>query len=161
MLQKGFICHQVNVNGKMGAGLALQIRNKWPIVYKEYVELCDRYRNKQSELLSQTQLIPIDDNLGIINLFGQYLNRHERPTRYDAVANAFEGMCRFHRYLDKGKFLYIPKYMGCDLAKGVWDIYLSIVTHYMPLVNVVEYEKGKEVYDPDKINEFKGMSIIL
>lgn len=159
-VKKGYICHQVNVDGKMGAGIALQIRNKWPEVYKEYKTLCNKYDAKKSELLGQTQLIPIDKHFGIINLFGQYLYINDRPTRYDAVVDAVVGMSRAHKYLEKGKNLYIPKLMGCALGGGEWPVYLAIVTHYLPLVNVVEYEPGKEVYDPDKDCEFEGMSII-
>ena len=29
------ICHQVNCCGVMGAGLAKQIRDKWPVVFDE------------------------------------------------------------------------------------------------------------------------------
>jgi len=29
-VKKGYVCHQVNIQGIMGAGLALQIKNKWP-----------------------------------------------------------------------------------------------------------------------------------
>lgn len=35
-----YICQQVNCRGVMGAGLALQIRNKWPVVYRRYLGLC-------------------------------------------------------------------------------------------------------------------------
>lgn len=32
-----YICQQVNCRGVMGAGLALKIRRKWPVVYQQYV----------------------------------------------------------------------------------------------------------------------------
>lgn len=32
------ICHQVNCRAAMGAGLARQIRDKWPVVFDEYVK---------------------------------------------------------------------------------------------------------------------------
>lgn len=31
-----FICHQVNCMGKMGSGVALQVRQRFPHVYEEY-----------------------------------------------------------------------------------------------------------------------------
>ena len=37
--EEDIICHQVNCRGKMGSGLAKQIRDKYPDVYKEYVDL--------------------------------------------------------------------------------------------------------------------------
>lgn len=35
------VCHQVNCMGVMGAGLAKQVRNRYPGVYRAYKELCD------------------------------------------------------------------------------------------------------------------------
>ena len=46
-----YICHQVNCQGIMGAGLAGQIRTHWPEVYEEYRTLCDEHKeNKKSYL---------------------------------------------------------------------------------------------------------------
>lgn len=42
------IGHQVNCQGVMGAGLAKQIRNKYPHVYDEYRKLCSSTENKYS-----------------------------------------------------------------------------------------------------------------
>lgn len=36
------ICHQVNCMGKMGSGIALQVRNRFGYVYEEYKALCER-----------------------------------------------------------------------------------------------------------------------
>jgi len=146
-LKKGYICHQVNVDGKMGAGLALQIKNKWPEVFQKYKARCEIFKKHPEELLGQTQTIMVGSMLGIINVFGQFLYRDMRPTRYDAVVDAFEKISPF-QFLDKGRNLYTPKYMGCALGGGIWDIYLSIVKFYLPEVNVVEFERGEEIYDP-------------
>ena len=35
-----YICQQVNCRGVMGAGLAKQIRDKWPVVFDEYKKIC-------------------------------------------------------------------------------------------------------------------------
>jgi O-acetyl-ADP-ribose deacetylase (regulator of RNase III) len=35
-VKSGIICHQVNCIGAMGTGIALQIRNKWPVVFNDY-----------------------------------------------------------------------------------------------------------------------------
>lgn len=35
-----YICQQVNCKGVMGAGLAMQIRSQWPVVYQRYLEFC-------------------------------------------------------------------------------------------------------------------------
>jgi len=150
-VKEGYICHQVNIEGKMGAGLALQIKKKWPHVYYRYKSVCDSAKNRESILLSNSLLgkilvVPINDELDVINLFGQLLFTSERPTRYDAVVDAFETMMKSDVI---GSSLYVPKNMGCALGGGDWDIYLPIILHYFPQVNIVDYELGKEVYDPD------------
>ena len=35
-----YICLQVSCKGVMGAGLAIQIRSQWPVVYRRYLGLC-------------------------------------------------------------------------------------------------------------------------
>ena len=42
------ICHQVNCQGAMGAGVAKQIADKWPNVKKEYVKFCNSKKLKQN-----------------------------------------------------------------------------------------------------------------
>lgn len=37
-VESGIICHQVNCRGKMGTGIALAIRKKWPEVYARYMK---------------------------------------------------------------------------------------------------------------------------
>ena len=36
-----YICHQVNCQGVMGSGIARQIRERWPEVYKDYYDHCN------------------------------------------------------------------------------------------------------------------------
>jgi O-acetyl-ADP-ribose deacetylase (regulator of RNase III) len=40
------IAHQVNCLGVMGAGVALQIKNKWPEVYEGYKNFCHDELNR-------------------------------------------------------------------------------------------------------------------
>ena len=52
-----FIVHQVNCMGKMGSGVALQVKNKFPHVYKHYKELCETV--DKDGLLGKLQIVPI------------------------------------------------------------------------------------------------------
>lgn len=47
-----FICHQVNCQKKMGSGVALQVKKRFPHVYKEYLKVCS------SDMLGKIQLVP-------------------------------------------------------------------------------------------------------
>ena len=52
-LNLDIICHQVNCQGKMNSGIAKQIREKWPVVYKKYSELCESWRAWAHALYSE------------------------------------------------------------------------------------------------------------
>lgn len=73
-----FVCHQVNCQGKMGSGVAKAIREQYPQVYEQYLELYNLYckYGKQSELLGKTQYVRVykeqtDKPYYIVNMFAQ------------------------------------------------------------------------------------------
>ena len=49
-------CHQVNCRGVMGAGLALQVKQKYPEAFEQYKALCDQFG---SSLLGHTQFVAL------------------------------------------------------------------------------------------------------
>lgn len=51
-----FICHQVNCQGKMASGVALQVKNKFPNVYNEYVKACA----DSEDMLGKIQIVPVN-----------------------------------------------------------------------------------------------------
>ena len=89
------IAHQTNCLGVMGAGIAKSIKNKWNLVYTQYVNFCKLLKYSK-ELLGKCQVCMTEDkpiNL-VANLFGEYSftesvapyeNRH---TDYDALKKA-------------------------------------------------------------------------
>lgn len=93
MIDKGIICHQVNIDGKMGAGLALQIKNKYPFVYECYKHICQDASNKKI-LLGKVQLVNVVNyDLTVVNIFAQSLYEecgNHRKTDYNAVDKAME-----------------------------------------------------------------------
>ena len=50
-VKKGIVCHQVNCIGVMGAGIAQDIRTKWPAVYRNYKADCDLFASDPRRLL--------------------------------------------------------------------------------------------------------------
>lgn len=50
-VKSGILCHQVNCVGVMGAGIALQIKGKWPEVFKQYKDKCDLCSEEPRKLL--------------------------------------------------------------------------------------------------------------
>lgn len=119
------IAHQVNCQGKMGSGVAKQIREKFPIVYEDYMRVIGTYGTK---MFGEAQVI-YQDSHTIFNLFGQlnYGYDGRQYTSYEALENALDvAICRY-RYdqsidLDVQFTIAIPYKMGCDRGGGDWTI---------------------------------------
>lgn len=117
------IVHQVNCQGVMGSGVALAIKNKYPVVYDEYMRNCAESSVFLYKLLGTVQFIEVSDGKEICNLFGQdrFLPRTKRHTSYDALVNGFEQIKKVH----KGD-IAMPK-IGCGLGGGDWKIVSAII----------------------------------
>jgi hypothetical protein len=130
-VEKGVILHSVNAMGVMGSGVALAIKNKWPKVYDDYVGLLKLYKAKPWKLVGDTQCIEIDENLFVMNLFGQYdFGTDYRRTEYGSIryglrAIRYSGW--YARYELEKRDIYIPYKMGCDRGGGDWNIVYDMI----------------------------------
>lgn len=116
------ICHQTNCLGVMGAGLALQIKNTYPRVFREYNDLC-RKQTKQNDLLGKVQFVSVTNQLLIANCFGQCLPGAN--TDYDALKQCLT----FLRYtLPTTYTIAFPYKMGCGIGGGDWNVVYSMIT---------------------------------
>lgn len=123
-VESGIICHQVNCIGAMGAGIALQIRNKWPSVYSHYKKLCMDCTNCRESLLGQIQFVDVDSGLKVANCFGQmYPGRRGVMTDFSAWDGMFEALGIMSA--KNGLALHFPWRIGCGLAGGDWDTMLG------------------------------------
>jgi O-acetyl-ADP-ribose deacetylase (regulator of RNase III) len=127
----GIICHQVNCKGVMGSGIALSIKNKWPVVYEQYIR---RYRaNGEGWFPGDIQIVPVTSDLSVCNMAGQDgYGRGEVQTDEGAVDEMFFQLAEAVFYMDDLPSIYIPYKMGCGLAGGHWITYLEIVEKYVP-----------------------------
>lgn len=122
------ICHQVNCQGVMGAGIALQIKKRYPIVYEKYKEYCDS--NPLYNILGTAQIVQVDRFTFVANLFAQETYGKLKPgttyTNYTALKNAFIDIS-----INADKYGYrsiaIPYGIGCGLAGGDWDKVWGII----------------------------------
>jgi len=132
------ICHQVNCRGKMGSGLAKQIRNKYPNVYESYVKLVNWQKEeynkglaKNKSLLGNIQFVDCSDGKVIANLFGQEgYGRDKQYTDYTALRKSLESLyetvtCDYNTLY--GKSIAIPYNLGCGLAGGNWNIVYEMI----------------------------------
>lgn len=135
------ICHQVNCQGVMGAGVAKQIADKWPSVKKEYVKFCNGKKHKQ-DLLGEIQLVAANGGFQkkgdpcVLNIFGQLYYGHDGVyTDYSALTQAFRKM----NSLYKGQTLAFPYGFGCGLAGGDWQDVESLIVRCLPDCRVKIY----------------------
>ena len=136
----GFVCHQVNCQGVMGAGVALAIRRKWPIVYTEYK------RAYTNGMLKLGNVIFVKPHYGlyIAHICGQdRYGRTDVYTNYEALHKAIRYVSEVRMIVNKDMGIMVPVYfpngMGCRLAGGNWDIVIKIIGKYIPDAKIVNY----------------------
>ena len=143
-----YICHQVNCQGKMNSGIAKQIREKWPIVYTNYMEKYNSIKGVNSTLLlGDIQIVGLwedynatDFHQSVINLFSQsnYGYDGKRYTSYDAFWNCLN---LIKRHVPKGSRIGFPKGIGCGLGGANWEVIETMI------YEVLDNDFKVEIYD--------------
>lgn len=128
--KENIICHQVNCQGVMGAGLAKQIRNKYPEVYESYKQFYEMFKGKKKQLLGNAQVVNCNDGKIIANIFGQFgYGKNGIQTDYDALRSGFNdifsAVTNISKYKDKT--IAIPYGIGCGLDGGDWNIVYKMI----------------------------------
>lgn len=109
------ICHQVNLQGVMGGGIALQIARKYPDCEKEY----RKYVNCKGDVSLGEVLVYFDlDGKFVANCFTQ--DRHFK-TDYNALEVALATIKEFCENM-RIKTVGFPHGYGCGIANGDWRI---------------------------------------
>ena len=124
------ICHQVNCQQVMGAGIAKQIHAMFPRVFDQYKAYCQKYRDAGFSPIGQCQLVWTDETkLRIVaNLFGQeYYGRNRQQTDYVALRHALRKLAN-NDFLRKNQMtLGFPYLIGCALGGGSWDVVYPMI----------------------------------
>lgn len=128
-VEKGIICHQVNCQKVMGKGIALSIRNKWPIVYEQFL----KYYSDKPDIVRLGNAhfiqVSIDPRLEVCNIYGQlYYGNNGRFTDYGALKSAFNIL----KEKTWNEQIYFPYLMGCMNGGGDWNIVSKMIEFYFP-----------------------------
>ena len=135
-----YICHQVNCQGRMGSGIAKQIKERWPVVYEAYMagfeerrkeveKLCGQWETQidvSETLLGHLQQIQINDKQTVINMFAQqhYGYDGKRYTSYDAFWACLGGI---RDSIPKGSKIGFPAKIGCGLGGANWEVIFRMI----------------------------------
>ncbi len=113
--------HCVNCQGVMGAGIALQIKQTFPEVFKVYKKhTCADYLGKNIEVKVGPQ------GYSVHNLHGQLnYGRDKRHLNYAALGSALMQMSMVG--VEQGETVGFPYLMGCGLAGGYWEIVKEMI----------------------------------
>jgi O-acetyl-ADP-ribose deacetylase (regulator of RNase III) len=132
------IGHQVNAHAIMAAGVAKQIKNKWPIIFKEYYDFCI---NHNPEILGTCQVVKVNDTQYVANLFGQFdYDASKRQTNYEAIYKALETLS-YWMAANNLKSVAFPFKLSSGLAGAEWTIIEAMIKFLFKDFEVEIWEK--------------------
>lgn len=136
------ICHGYNCQNKMGAGIARQIAQRWPLALEVDRRARDRNSQDPSRMLGSYSLAKVSNkdhrDLVICNLYTQYRYGRGCQIDYAAIRSCFKQLSNIFPFDYR---LGMPK-IGAGLGGGDWDKILEILTEVTPEstdITVVEY----------------------
>lgn len=144
--ESGFVCHGVNCCGKMGKGIALAVRQKYPKAYHQYLDLWMTYGSVTGDdrLLGIAQFVSVGPQLWIVNCHNQvFYGNHEIvkgcPTghfSYQAFDQCFDQVTLLAH--STGLPVHVPK-IGCNLAGAEWGKVSDIIETYAHRAEIVHW----------------------
>lgn len=135
------IAHSCNTRNIMGAGIALQIKNRYPQAYEADTEAYNREYDKNGQYINwlgkyskaeiESKFLP--NNKGrIYNLYTQAsVGRDERQVSYEifwrALKEMQEDLLFIQHETGEPQVLGLPYGISCGLAGGSWNVIEAII----------------------------------
>ena len=137
----GFIVHQVNNKRVMGAGLAKQIRAKFPRHYLDY--------QNAPLYLGNVIVTPVRERTWVVGLVAQngYGRDGKCYTDYEALKDCLESLSLMLTELYPKEPVLFPYGIGCGLAGGDWKKVEPLIETYFPSAYIVKLKKGDTNYE--------------
>lgn len=118
-----FIVQQVNMMGVMGAGLAKQIRDKYPNVYFEYKRVLSDENVKLGDILYASTYDRAVNGKRCVCFFAQKgYGRDRRHTDYEAFQKCLDTLEHDMQFYGDKFTVAFPYGIGCGLAGGDWNV---------------------------------------
>lgn len=130
------IIHGCNCLNTMGAGIAKQIKERYPEAYQADLRTIKGDKTKLGTFTFAGHLKESKNNF-IINAYTQYDYRGYKPVDYRAIESVFIKLNDW--YVLKDKRIGIPK-IGAGLAGGDWDVIKEIIDRVTPNLDITLVE---------------------
>lgn len=147
------ILHVVNCQKTMGSGLALSIKQRYPVVFDKYCNLTDYAKKWPLGILGTAQLVDLlhydeynpvfEHGKTVVNLFAQdRYGSDKRHLNYGALGQALYSLVDDHQdtFIPTYSKIGIPFKMGSDRAAGDWSIVLEMIEFFFREYNVKIYQ---------------------
>lgn len=150
------ICHQVNEYGVMGAGIAKQIKEKYPKAFADYTKAI-KEKTSKGENLPLIALSKQPDGVVIANMFTQRDGKTDIEILRKAVTllvlqvfDLFTTKVKINEmtgaFFERPFRVGIPYKYGCGIAKGDWESVLKIWKDVFGELEYIDLEVWK--YNP-------------
>lgn len=149
-VERGFIMHGCNAQGRMGSGIALAIRKRWPEVYTEYEKQYSKGHTHflTGKFLSELEMgtniaVKVSPEIVVINAITQrYYRGHQMASSdaqqfvdYTAIAKCFYDVIRIKKeYSHITPILHFPK-IGAGLGNGDWETIRRLIEFNLRSMN--------------------------
>ena len=133
--QHAYIAHGCNAQGVMGAGIALQVKQRYSSAYSDYVDFCTSYRRKCLGLVCASKVV---NGPMIYNCITQeyYGSDGKQYANLDAIRGCFEFI---NRVIPPGSTLAMPK-IGTGYGGLRWEAVEEILKNTVTNFNIKVYE---------------------
>ena len=118
-----YICHQANCRGRMGSGIASQIRRRFPKVYQVYRERYEdalRVLRSPDQMLGSTDIVQIPDtDRYVVNMYSQRSYGYDGRcyTSYKAFKFILQEL---KKDIPTNCTIGFPKGIGCGFGGAKW-----------------------------------------
>ncbi|ESQ85297.1 macro domain-containing protein [Asticcacaulis benevestitus] len=121
------ICQGCNALGKMGAGIAVPIKNKYPEAFKAYRSTYEQQGNRLD--LGQSIWVDCSDGRTVINAVTQEIYGRDPNVvyvSYEAVRQIMRDIDIWAKAQQSMPYIAFPK-IGAGLANGDWEVIAKII----------------------------------
>lgn len=131
-VESGYILHGCNAQRVMGSGVALALKNRYPIVFDKYCELCDEHPVDFIRL-GKFNFAKVSDKLIVVNIISQLYYGYDgkRYSDYAAINQTFSEIRSDLNFI-KNNQVYLPYKIFSDRGGADWNIVSKMIDFYFP-----------------------------